>query len=106
LTPDRFDLDEVKAPDSIGLTCNVATNTVTRADALAYTSWGNRKSFTSPKPVDPFVVESLTGFHPFPSNVLMSKSIATSTLTGIPDKLLQPLHQVGLLFTVSHWLIP
>jgi hypothetical protein len=45
LTPDRFDLDEVKAPDSIGLTCNVATNTVTRADALAYTSWGNRKSF-------------------------------------------------------------
>ena len=82
------------------MTCHQVTHRVASADALAYTSWGNRKSFTSPKPVDPFVVESLTGFHPLPGNVLMSQAIATSTFTGITDKLFQPLHQIGLLYTV------
>jgi hypothetical protein len=51
------------------------------------------------------MVESFALFLPLPSNVLMSQAISSTPLTGIFDKLLQPLHPFGFLVVVSPWLV-
>lgn len=105
LALEGFDLDEVKAPDRIGTICHQLSHGFARADALAYPTRGNRQSFPSPESVNPLMVKSFARLLPLTSNILMSQTIPSTPLSGISDKLLQPLHQLGLVLVISPWLV-